>query len=114
MAAKSLPPLDKLDPARAWQAWEPAADDPWGLKWAGHLYRRAGFGATPAEMDAAVKRGTRATIDLLLAGEPGAQALISSLHKSGELVAGATTRSRSSSRVGPSRSKCGPGGSGAC
>jgi uncharacterized protein (DUF1800 family) len=87
MAAKSLPPLDKLDPARAWQAWEPSAEDPWGLKWAGHLYRRAGFGATPAEMDAAVKRGHKATLDLLMAGEPGAAGLVKTLNQQGLTMA---------------------------
>jgi len=33
-----------------------------------HLYRRAGFGATRAEIDAAVKAGYDATVDKLLAG----------------------------------------------
>jgi uncharacterized protein (DUF1800 family) len=33
-----------------------------------HLYRRAGFGARPDELDAAVARGYQATVDSLLAG----------------------------------------------
>lgn len=40
------------------------------------MYRRAGFGARPEELDAAVTRGYEATVDLLLAGldgpDPGA------------------------------------------
>jgi uncharacterized protein (DUF1800 family) len=43
-----------------------------------HLYRRAGFGATPAELDAAEARGYQATVDLLLdlsAADPGADAV---------------------------------------
>jgi uncharacterized protein (DUF1800 family) len=36
-----------------------------------HLYRRAGFGARPEELDAAVARGYEATVDLLLAGLDG-------------------------------------------
>ncbi len=36
-----------------------------------HLYRRAGFGAQPAELDAAVARGYQATVDDLLAGLSG-------------------------------------------
>jgi len=38
-------PLDKIDPVAAWQPWEPDAKQPWNLQWAGHLARRAGFGA---------------------------------------------------------------------
>jgi len=36
--------LEKLDPA---EAWKPATEDIWNLKWAAHLFRRAGFGAPP-------------------------------------------------------------------
>jgi len=36
-----------------------------------HLYRRAGFGARPDELDAAVTRGYRATVESLLAGLVG-------------------------------------------
>jgi uncharacterized protein (DUF1800 family) len=36
-----------------------------------HLYRRAGFGARPDELDAAVARGYRATVESLLAGLAG-------------------------------------------
>jgi uncharacterized protein (DUF1800 family) len=43
-----------------------------------HLYRRAGFGARPEELDAAVTRGYRATVDRLLdvtATDPGVATL---------------------------------------
>jgi hypothetical protein len=63
--------LARLDPAREWEPWRPAANDPWGLKWAGHLYRRAAFGGTWAELRAAVRAGPDATIDRLVAGGPG-------------------------------------------
>ncbi len=36
-----------------------------------HLFRRAGFGARPDELDAAVKAGYRATVEELLAGLGG-------------------------------------------
>jgi uncharacterized protein (DUF1800 family) len=36
-----------------------------------HLYRRVGFGARPDELDAAVARGYRATVEVLLAGLNG-------------------------------------------
>ena len=75
MAPASLPPLDQIDPVEAWQPWAPTAAEPWGLKWAGHLYRRAAFGAGPAELSAAVARGLPATLDLLFNGTPDADAI---------------------------------------
>ena len=36
-----------------------------------HLYRRAGFGARPDELDAAVAQGYQATVEALLAGLSG-------------------------------------------
>ena len=51
--------------------WSPSGEDRWDRKWAGHLYRRAAFGATWAELQAAVDAGPGATIDRLLAGGEG-------------------------------------------
>ncbi len=70
MPQPPLPPLTKLDPAGAWQPWQPTAADPWNLQWAGHLYRRAGFGATPDELREAVAQGLPATLDRLIQGDP--------------------------------------------
>jgi hypothetical protein len=64
-------PLDKLDPVHAWQPWQPDARQPWGVKWAGHLYRRAAFGATWDELQTARRDGPEKTIARLLAGAPG-------------------------------------------
>jgi uncharacterized protein (DUF1800 family) len=72
MLANELPPLDKVDPAQAWKPWEPDDKDPWGPKWASHLYRRAAFGANRAELKAAQKDGLAATLDLILKGQAGA------------------------------------------
>ncbi|HVS37037.1 MAG TPA: DUF1800 domain-containing protein [Gemmataceae bacterium] len=72
MAPTTLPPLDQVDPVEAWQPWEPSAKDPWNLQWAGHLYRRAAFGASPAEMNEAAARGLPATLDQLIKGTPDA------------------------------------------
>ncbi len=69
MPHPALPPLDKLDPVQAWQPWQPTAADPWNPQWAGHLYRRAGFGATPDELHAAVARGLPATLDRVFHGD---------------------------------------------
>jgi uncharacterized protein (DUF1800 family) len=70
MNATVLPPLEQVDPAQAWQPWQPTPADPWSRKWAGHLYRRAAFGATHQELETAVKQGLPATLERLLKGDP--------------------------------------------
>jgi len=67
----SLASLDRIDPAEAWAPWEPSAGDPWDRKWAGHLYRRAGFGASWPELQEAVANGPTTTIGRLLTGHGG-------------------------------------------
>jgi uncharacterized protein (DUF1800 family) len=59
-----------LDPKTAWAVYEPGAENPWDSKKVGHLYRRAGFGATAAELDAGVKDGPAKTLERVLRGEP--------------------------------------------
>jgi hypothetical protein len=86
--AVATPSPDRVDPAWAWQPWAPTAADPWNGKWAGHLYRRAAFGATPAELRAAVARGLPATLDLLVKGEPRAGEWHDDLMQTGAVVAG--------------------------
>jgi hypothetical protein len=66
------PTLDRIDPTLAWQPWEPTAADPWGRKWAAHLYRRAAFGAGRDELLEADRLGPQGTLDLLLSGRPHA------------------------------------------
>ena len=61
----------KIDPDRAWAAYRPSVDAPWDARRAGHLYRRAAFGATAAELDAAVKDGPIKAIQKLLDGGSG-------------------------------------------
>jgi hypothetical protein len=90
----SLPPLDKLDPGREWQAWQPDAAQPWDQKWAGHLYHRAAFGATIDELRLAHKRGVKATLDLLLQGEPACDDLLPALLTAGEFTAAANQPSQ--------------------
>jgi uncharacterized protein (DUF1800 family) len=60
-----------LDPRWAWQRYRRGPQTPWDLKRAGHLYRRAAFGATHAELEQALRAGPDRTIDLLLNGRPG-------------------------------------------
>jgi uncharacterized protein (DUF1800 family) len=61
----------KIDPRRAWEAYRPSAAAPWDLRRVGHLYRRAAFGATTAQLAAGVKDGPEKTIAGLLAGGEG-------------------------------------------
>jgi uncharacterized protein (DUF1800 family) len=55
-----------VDPRWAWQRYQPSEREPWNLKKVGHLFRRAAFGASLAEMEAAVREGPDRTIDGLL------------------------------------------------
>ena len=84
--AQTLPPLDKIDPADAWQPWRPSSTDPWGRKWAAHLYRRAAFGASRGELLEAERLGPQDTLDLLLAGRPEAEGMVADLTDVGRLT----------------------------
>ena len=64
--------LDRIDPAEAWQPWQPCADDPWGPKWAAT--------STVARLRAQPRRPRRGraswppgTLELLLRGRPEAR-----------------------------------------
>jgi Protein of unknown function (DUF1800) len=63
--------LDKVDPVQAWEPWTPTDKDPWSLKWAGHLYRRAAFGAPIKDLRFAVEQGREATVKDLFTGGAG-------------------------------------------
>ena len=54
------------DPRRAWAVYEPDADRSWNLARAGHLYRRAAFGASWDQLQQALSDGPQRTIDKLL------------------------------------------------
>lgn len=62
-----------VDPKWAWAEYQPDAERPWGLTWAGHLYRRAAWGANWTQLQEAVAAGPRATIERL--ARPSAAAL---------------------------------------
>ncbi|CAN5808802.1 hypothetical protein BH23PLA1_BH23PLA1_03080 [soil metagenome] len=74
MRDATLTSPSRFDPAAAWEPWVPGPDDPWNLRWAGHLYRRAGFGASWPELQAALQVGPEAAIDRLLTGGVGQSA----------------------------------------
>lgn len=48
--------------ASPWARYEPTADDPWDLRKVAHLHRRAGFGATRAELLRDVAAGPEASV----------------------------------------------------
>ncbi|HEX3315775.1 MAG TPA: DUF1800 family protein, partial [Gemmataceae bacterium] len=62
--------LTRIDSAWAWQPYRPTATSPWDLKKAGHLHRRAGFGADLGELESTVAAGPERAVDRLLEGRP--------------------------------------------
>jgi uncharacterized protein (DUF1800 family) len=62
-----------IDPRWAWQPYQPSAQSPWDLRKVGHLFRRAGFGATWDELQAGLKDGPDKTVQRLLAGDSAGQ-----------------------------------------
>jgi uncharacterized protein (DUF1800 family) len=60
--------------ADPWTPYEPDASRPWNLHLAGHLYRRAGFGATWGQLQQALADGPQRTVDRLLRPEADAEA----------------------------------------
>ncbi|MBN1509699.1 MAG: DUF1800 domain-containing protein, partial [Sedimentisphaerales bacterium] len=62
------------DPRWAWSRYEPNADRPWTLALAGHLYRRAAFGANWSQLQRALSDGPQQTIDRLLVPQVDAEA----------------------------------------
>ncbi len=57
---------DDVDPSWAWAEYEPNAKRPWTLAMAGHLFRRAAFGATQGQLQQAITDGPRRTVDRLI------------------------------------------------
>jgi uncharacterized protein (DUF1800 family) len=58
-------PFDEIDPDWAWQSWQPSANEPWNAHRIAHLFRRAGFGASQQQIEAAEKSDVATTIDNL-------------------------------------------------
>ena len=53
-----------------WAAFEPTEQDPWDASKVAHLHRRAGFGATRAEIARDVKDGPKASVDRFFQPRP--------------------------------------------
>ncbi|MEE8451312.1 MAG: DUF1800 family protein [Thermoguttaceae bacterium] len=60
---------DQTDPEWAWSPYRPDPKRPWNLARAGHLYRRAAFGANWDQLQQAVAEGPQRTVDRLLTPE---------------------------------------------
>lgn len=58
--------LNSIDPNWAWQTWKPSAKNPWSKPKAAHLLRRATFGASGAQLDAATSSNPTAVVEQLL------------------------------------------------
>jgi uncharacterized protein (DUF1800 family) len=54
--------LNEIDPTWAWAPFEATSSRPWTRGLAAHLHRRAGFGASAAELDVAVSAGPAASV----------------------------------------------------
>lgn len=75
------------DPQHDLAPWRPTASDPWDARKARHLLRRAGFGGTPEEVEAAVKIGVDRMVDILVTpSRDGLQEFGTRVLPNGELV----------------------------
>ena len=77
----------QVDPVDAWKPWQPTSEEPWGRKWAAHLYRRAAFGYSRDDLVEAERLGPQGTLDLLLEGRPQATEALETLIDAGRLAA---------------------------
>ncbi len=59
-------PTREVDPQWAWAEFQPGVERPWNRALAGHLYRRAGFGADWDTLTRALSEGPRVTIERLV------------------------------------------------
>ncbi len=84
MSAPLAADIARVDPAGAWEPWKPDARDPFNARWAGHLYRRAAFGASPDRIARAVRDGLEPTIKELLAGSADREENDAILARTGE------------------------------
>ena len=60
--------LDTIDPAWAWELFEPTDAREWNRTLAAHLFRRAAFGATVTQIDEAVKQSPASVVQEIVRG----------------------------------------------
>ncbi|SIN70401.1 Uncharacterized conserved protein, DUF1800 family [Singulisphaera sp. GP187] len=78
--------------ASPWARYEPRTDDPWDLRKVAHLHRRAGFGATRAELLRDVAAGPEASVERLFRPDPLSP-------EAGEAIAGLRQTARASANL---------------
>ena len=72
---EELPVAEEMtDPRWAWAAYHPDEQRPWNLARAGHLYRRAAFGANWPQLQQALSDGPQQSVDKLLHPEADVEA----------------------------------------
>jgi uncharacterized protein (DUF1800 family) len=82
------------EPTGPWAPFQPTASDPWDLGKVAHLHRRAGFGATWAELQRDLRDGVRASVARLVsprAATPDEVQVLDSLRQ-GVLASGDSER----------------------
>lgn len=58
--------LSEIDPEIAWRAWQPSLESPWHAERARLLFRRGGFGASPEDLEYALKHSPSQVVDRML------------------------------------------------
>jgi uncharacterized protein (DUF1800 family) len=67
--------LEQIDPQWAWQPFAPTETQGWNRRLAAHLFRRATFGATSAQIEAAVLQSPAAAVEQIVRGSEDAKDL---------------------------------------
>src|SRR5262245_50213836 len=63
--------LANVNPAEAWETWQPSRSQPWDVRWVAHMYRRAAFGADWDALEAGASQRPAEVVDRLLEGGEG-------------------------------------------
>ena len=79
--------MTDVDPGWAWAEYEPDGKRPWTPQLAGHLLRRATFGADWQQHQQAAEAGPRRTIDLLMRPEADVASFERTMSQDEEAVA---------------------------
>jgi uncharacterized protein (DUF1800 family) len=85
-----------IDPQWAWGPYRPSGPNPWDLRKAGHLYRRAAFGATWDELQTAVADGPDKAVDKLLRGHDD-----SAIDRDSQIMAATAGRFNADAQLAP-------------
>ena len=80
--------LKNIDPETAWKVFTPSEQQPWTRQLAAHLYRRAGFAASQADLVAALKTSPAELVDRLVNAEPSDESdkFVGEMEQVGKLI----------------------------